>query len=108
MMTKKINELKQNKGIVRNKLKIKASINNAKIFKQIAKEYGSFAKYIWHFTNNQIIYEKHQTSSHLSDKISNDLKNKGMTFVGTTIIYAYLEAIGIINTHEENCFKHVK
>ncbi len=105
---KKINELKQNKGIVRNKLKIKASINNAKIFKQIAKEYGSFAKYIWHFTNNQIIYEKHQTSSYLSDKISNDLKNKGMTFVGTTIIYAYLEAIGIINTHEENCFKHVK
>ena len=104
----KINELKQNPGIIRNKLKIKASINNAKIFKKIEKEYGSFSKYIWGFTNNKIIYEIGKTSSELSDKISKDLKKKGMTFVGTTIIYAYLQAIGIVNSHDENCFKYKK
>ena len=104
----KINELKQNPGIIRNKLKIKASINNAKIFKQIKKEYGSFSKYIWGFTNGKIIYEIGKTSSELSDKISKDLKKRGMTFVGTTIIYAYLQAIGIINSHDENCFKYKK
>ena len=104
----KINELKENKGIIRNKLKIKASINNAKIFKKIEKEYGSFSKYIWSFTNNQIIYEIGKTSSELSDKISKDLKKKGMTFVGTTIIYAYLQAIGIVNSHDEKCFKYKK
>ena len=104
----KINELKQNPGIIRNKLKIKASINNAKIFKQIKKEYGSFSKYIWGFTNNQIIYETNKASSKLSDQISKDLKKKGMTFVGTTIIYAYLQAIGIVNSHDENCFKYKK
>ena len=97
----KINELKQNPGIIRNKLKIKASINNAKIFKEIGKEYGSFSKYIWGFTNNKIIYEIGKTSSELSDKISKDLKKQGMTFVGTTIIYAYLQAIGIVNSHDK-------
>ena len=104
----KINELKQNPGIIRNKLKIKASINNAKIFKKIEKEYGSFSKYIWGFTNGKIIYETNKISSKLSDQISKDLKKKGMTFVGTTIIYAYLQAIGIINSHDENCFKYKK
>ncbi len=104
----KIKELKQNPGIIRNKLKIKASINNAKIFKQIKKEYGSFSKYIWGFTNGKIIYEIGKTSSELSDKISKDLKKRGMTFVGTTIIYAYLQAIGIVNSHDENCFKYKK
>ena len=104
----KINELKQNPGIIRNKLKIKASINNAEIFKQIKKEYGSFSKYIWGFTNNQIIYETNKASSKLSDQISKDLKKRGMTFIGTTIIYAYLQAIGIVNSHDENCFKYKK
>ena len=104
----KISELIQNQDIIRNKLKIKASINNAKIFKKIEKEYGTFAKYIWSFTNNQIIYETNKTSSKLSDKISKDLKKKGMTFVGTTIIYAYLQAIGIINSHDKICFKYKK
>lgn len=102
----KIEELKQNKGIIRNKLKIKASINNAKIFKTIKQEYGSFAKYIWGFTKGKIIYENNKTSSELSDQISKDLQNRKMTFVGTTIIYAYLQAIGIINSHEKNCFKY--
>ncbi len=101
----KINELKENKGIIRNKLKIKASINNAKIFKEIQKEYKTFSNYLWGFTNGKITYETDKTSSELSDKISHDLKKKGMTFVGTTIIYAYLQATGVINSHDENCFK---
>lgn len=101
----KIEELLLNKDIIRNKLKIKASINNSKIFKNIQKEYSSFSNYIWSFTNNTIIYEYNKTSSELSDKISNDLKRRGMSFVGTTIIYSYLQAIGIINSHDKNCFK---
>ena len=102
----KIDELMNNEGIIRNKLKIKASINNSKIFINIKKEYGTFDKYIWHFTNNEIIKRRKkeiQTTSQLSDKISNDLKKRGMKFVGSTIIYSYLQAIGIINDHEQNC-----
>lgn len=101
----KINNLMNNKNIIRNKRKIIATINNAKIFKKIVKEYGSFKDYIWSFTNNQVIYGEYKTKNSLSDKISKDLKNRGMSFVGSTIIYSYLEAIGIINDHEKNCFK---
>ena len=104
----KIQELQNNAGIIRNKLKIKATINNSKIFKQIQKEYGSFDKYIWSFTNNKTIYEFDKVSSKLSDIISRDLKKRGMTFVGTIIIYSYLQAVGIINSHESQCFKHCK
>ena len=104
----KIQELQNNAGIIRNKLKIKATVNNSKIFKQIQKEYGSFDKYIWGFTNNKIIYEVDKVSSELSDTISRDLKKRGMTFVGTIIIYSYLQAVGIINSHESQCFKHSK
>ena len=104
----KIKELQNNEGIIRNKLKIKATINNSKIFKQIQKEYGSFDKYIWSFTNNETIYKLDKVSSELSDTISKDLKQRGMTFVGTIIIYSYLQAIGIINSHEPKCFKHHK
>ena len=104
----KINELLNNKNIIRNKLKIKAAINNSKIFIDIQKEYKSFSNYIWSFTNNNIIYENDKVSSELSDKISNDLKKRGMKFVGTVIIYSYLQAIGIINSHEENCFLYKK
>lgn len=104
----KIQELQNNAGIIRNKLKIKATINNSKIFKEIQKEYGSFDKYIWSFTNNQTIYEFDKVSSELSDIISRDLKKRGMTFVGTIIIYSYLQAVGIINSHETQCFKHCK
>ena len=104
----KIQELQNNAGIIRNKLKIKATINNSKIFKTIQKEYGSFDKYIWSFTNNEIIYEFDKVSSELSDNISRDLKKRGMTFVGTIIIYSYLQAVGIINSHESKCFKHCK
>ncbi len=100
----KINKLMNNKNIIRNKLKIKASIENSKIFKNIQKEYGSFNSYIWHFTNNKVIFENDKTTSDLSDEISNDLNKRGMKFVGSTIIYSYLQAIGVINSHYENCF----
>ena len=100
----KIKELEGNKDIIRNKLKIKASINNTKIFKDIKEEYGSFKNYLLTFTNNKIYYEINMASSELSDNLSKDLRKRGMTFVGTTIIYSYLQAIGIINSNEENCF----
>lgn len=100
----KINKLLNNTGIIRNELKIKASIMNAKIFMDIQKEYNSFSNYIWGFTNNEIIYNCMVTHNELSDKISKDLKKRGMKFVGTTIIYSYLQAIGIINDHEKNCY----
>lgn len=101
---KKITELMNNKKIVRNKLKIKAAIKNAQIFIDIQKEYKSFSNYIWSFSNNKIIYETSKTSSQLSDKVAQDLQNRGMKFVGTTIIYSYLQAIGVINSHEKGCF----
>lgn len=97
-------ELMNNKNIIRNKRKISATIKNAKIFMEIQKEYNSFSNYLWHFTNNKIIYETGKTTSNLSDQISKDLKKRGMSFVGTTIIYSYLQAIGMINSHEENCY----
>lgn len=105
----KINELLENKAIIRNKLKIKAMIKNAQVFIDIKKEYLSFANYIWHFTNHQIIKNKQDifpTHNELSDKISKDLYQRGMRFVGTVIIYSYLQAIGIINDHETTCFKY--
>lgn len=104
----KINELLENKDIIRNRLKIQAAINNAKVFLNIQKEYESFSNYIWNFTNNKIIYETDKTSSELSDKISNDLKKRGMKFVGTTIIYSYLQAIGILYSHDKDCFMYKK
>lgn len=101
---RKQEELINNKDIIRNKLKIKASINNAKIFKNIQIEFGSFKNYLFNFSGKDIIYENDKVSSILSDKISNDLIKRGMKFVGTTIIYSYLQAIGIINSHEKECF----
>jgi len=100
----KVQELLKNKNIIRNKLKINAAINNSKIFKEIQKEYGTFSRYIWNFTNNKTIYEIDKVSSELSDIISKDLKRRGMKFVGTTIIYSYLQAIGIIYSHEKDCY----
>lgn len=102
----KINELMSNPKIIRNKLKIVASINNSKIFKTIQKEFSSFDNYIWHFSDNKVIYEPYtkQTTSLLSDTISKDLKKRGMKFVGSTTIYSYLQAVGIINGHGEECF----
>lgn len=100
----KLEELRNNPGIIRNKLKISATVKNAKDFKNIIAEFGSFDKYIWGFTNYKIIYEYDKTTSDLSDTISKDLKKRGMSFVGSTIIYSYLQAVGIINSHEPQCF----
>ena len=105
---KKIEELMQNKGIIRNRRKITAAIKNAQIFMSIQKEYNTFSKYLWHFTEEKIIYEYNKTTSSLSDEISKDLYQRGMRFVGSTIIYSYLQAIGIINSHEPGCFCYRK
>ena len=104
----KIQELLENPKIIRNKLKINATVNNSQIFKEIQKEYHTFSNYIWHFTENKIIYEVDKTSSELSDTISKDLKKRGMKFVGTTIIYSYLQAIGVIYSHEMECYLKIK
>ena len=100
----KIEELRNNPGIIRNKLKIKASIKNSKIFKEITLEYGTFADYLKSFTKGQIIYETDRVTNELSDEISKDLQKRGMKFVGSVIIYSYLQAIGIIYSHEKECF----
>ena len=97
-----------NSMIIRNKLKIKAMIENAKIYKNIQSEFGSFHKYLKTFTDDKIIYEYDRTTSDLSDKISNDLKKRGMKFVGSTVIYSYLQAIGIIYSHQKDCFMYKK
>lgn len=103
---KKKQELISNAEIIRNKLKVNASVNNAKIFRDIKNEFGTFYNYLKTFTNGETYYEVGQTSSELSDKISKDLKKRGMKFVGTTIIYSYLQAIGIINSHDKDCFMY--
>lgn len=105
---KKIDELVNNKGIIRNKLKIGASINNSIIFKSIEEEYGSFYDYLLSFSGNKILYENDKTTNKLSDMLSNDLKRRGMKFVGSTIIYSYLQAIGLINSHFKECFLYQK
>lgn len=103
----KIAELRENKGIIRNKLKIKAAIRNASIFLDIQKECGSFSDYLWHFTDHKVIRSDGKelpVSTPLSDAISKDLYERGMRFVGTVIIYSYLQAVGIVNDHSEECF----
>lgn len=100
----KLEELAQDKRIIRNRRKIAASVDNARAFMKIQEEFGTFAKYIWHFTDGQVIYENDKTTSALSDRISADLKKRGMKFVGSTIVYSYLQAIGVLYSHEEGCF----
>ena len=100
----KKNELMNNPGIIRNKLKINASINNSKIFKSIQDEYGTFHNYLKQFTKDKIIYEVDKTTNELSDIISYDLSKRGMKYVGSTIIYSFLQAIGIIYSHDKECY----
>ncbi len=105
----KIAELLNNPNIIRSKSKILASINNAKIFIQIQKEFGSFSNYIWSFTDGKVIKnttDNLPVSTALSDNISKDLKKRGMKYTGTVIIYSYLQAIGVVNDHETECFKY--
>jgi len=101
---KKIIELLNDKEIIRNKLKINASINNSKIFKEIVNEYGTFHNYLKTFAKDKRIYEIDRTTNDLSDNVSKDLKKRGMKFVGSTIIYSYLQAIGIIYSHDKDCY----
>ena len=104
----KIGELCQNPGIIRNRLKIRAAVNNARVFREIRQEYGSFSAYLWHWTEDKVIYENDKVSSPLSDKVSKDLQKRGMKFVGTVIIYSYMQAVGVIYSHEPGCFlEHV-
>lgn len=103
---KKVEELRSNEGIIRHKGKITSAINNAKIFIEIQDEFGSFDEYIWGFTDGEIIKAEFLTESDLSKSISKDLKKRGMKFVGPTIIYSYLESIGVIDNHQKDCFKY--
>ena len=108
---KKLGELLLNPGIIRNQLKLKASINNAQKFLDVVKEFGSFDSYIWSFSKGKTIYNRFTQLSELpaktelSDRISLDLKKRGFKFVGSTIIYAHLQAIGVVNDHLVSCFR---
>lgn len=112
--TKKIRELLHNEGIVRNRLKIASAVRNAKVFVGIQEAFGSFDIYIWGFVNGKPINNKWKRMSNLpahtelSDKISEDLKRRGMNFVGSTIIYAIMQTIGMVNDHEVKCFRYDK
>lgn len=108
----KYEELLQDAGIIRNKLKIKATITNAQLFIKVQEEFGSFSKYIWDFTNGKPItnkFEKREevpATTELSDAISKDLKKRGFKFVGSTVIYAHMQATGMVNDHTTDCFRY--
>ncbi|MEC3964831.1 DNA-3-methyladenine glycosylase I [Flagellimonas halotolerans] len=108
----KIDELLQDPGIIRNKLKVNATVSNASAFMEIQEEFGSFSKYIWGFVENKPIKNKLQNykdapaTTSLSDSISKDLKKRGFKFVGSTVIYAHMQATGMVNDHEVNCFRY--
>ncbi|MEM6514986.1 MAG: DNA-3-methyladenine glycosylase I [Bacteroidota bacterium] len=108
----KVNELLKDASIVRNKLKIKATITNAIAFMQIQQEFGSFSEYIWGFIDGKPIknsfkdYRDAPANTQLSDKISKDLKKRGFKFVGSTVVYAHMQATGMVNDHETSCFRY--
>lgn len=108
----KFQELIQNKGIIRNRLKIKAAITNAQAFLKVREEFGNFSDYIWRFVNgkpikNQISnYNQLPANTPLSDTISMDLKKRGFKFVGRTVVYAHMQAAGMVNDHETSCFRY--
>lgn len=107
---KKIAELLQNEGIVRNKLKINAVVTNARAYLAVVEEFGSFSSYIWSFVNGEPIQNRFKnlsevpTTTEISDKLSKDLKKRGFKFVGSTICYAFMQAVGMVNDHIETCF----
>ena len=108
----KYESLLQDAGIVRNKLKIRSAISNAQLFMEVQQEFGSFSKYIWAYVDDKPIINKFKerkdvpATSLLSDEISKDLKKRGFKFVGSTIIYAYMQATGMVNDHTIDCFKY--
>ncbi len=109
---RKINSLMKDAGIIRNKLKIESAVTNAKAFIEVRKQFGTFNKYIWGFVNDKPIINNHRklsdlpSSTKLSDLISSDLKKRDFKFVGTTIIYAHMQATGMVNDHTTNCFRY--
>jgi DNA-3-methyladenine glycosylase I len=107
---KRRSALMKDAGIVRNKLKIESAVTNAQAFLELQKEFGSFDRYLWAYVDGQpvvqirAVHERLPASTELSDKISKDLKKRGFRFVGTTIIYAFLQAVGVVNDHDRDCF----
>src|SRR5690606_21583598 len=106
----KVDELLLNEGIIRHRGKIEAAINNAKLFHEIQNEYESFSNYIWHFVNNEPILNGFQTlqdvtaKTEISDQIAKDLKKRGFKFMGSTTVYAFMQAVGLVNDHVSDCF----
>ncbi len=109
---RKINSLLKDEGIIRNKLKVKSAVTNAKAFLEVRKEFGTFNKYIWNFVNGKPIQNKYKSlkeipvRTELSDLISKDLKKRGFRFVGSTIVYAHMQATGMVNDHVVECFRY--
>ena len=109
---RKINFLLRDSGIIRNKLKIESAITNARAFIEVRKEFGSFNTYIWKFTGNRPIHNRFESlkeipaRTELSDVISKDLKKRGFKFVGSTIVYAHMQATGMVNDHTTSCFRY--
>lgn len=107
----KIQELLQDTGIIRNKLKVRATVSNAIAFLKVQKEFGTFSDYIWSFTNGKVLDSNPQTMSDIpatspeSDALSKDLKKRGFKFVGSTIMYAHMQATGMVNDHIESCWR---
>lgn len=112
--SKKKRELLKNPGIIRNKLKIESAVHNARVFMDIQKEYGSFDEYVWKFVNGKVKINKQKsmadmpTTTEESDALSKNLKKRGMKFVGSTTMYAFMQAIGMVNDHEQKCFRYNK
>lgn len=111
---KKIEKILLDPGVIRNRLKIESTVSNAKAFIEIQREFGSFDRYIWGFVEGRPIYTSFRkmkdfpSNTDLSDRISKDLKKRGFRFVGSTIIYAYMQAVGITQDHSTDCFLHQK
>lgn len=108
----KIASLLQDEGIIRNKLKVRATVSNAIAFMKVQDEFGSFSKYVWDFVDGKPIKNKIQhykdapANTVISDALSKDLKKRGFKFVGSTVVYAYMQATGMVNDHEVNCFRY--
>lgn len=108
----KIAELLQNSGIIKNKLKVRSAVTNAQAFIEVRKEFGTFSKFIWSFVDNKPIQNKWKilrelpAKTELSEKISKDLKKRGFRFVGPTIVYAFMQAVGMVNDHTIDCYRY--
>jgi DNA-3-methyladenine glycosylase I len=111
---KKIAQLLQNPGIIRNKLKVNSAVQNARAFLDLRKEFGTFDEYIWQFVNGRTIHNTWKSMKEIpaktseSDAMSKDMKNRGFNFVGSTICYAYMQAAGMVNDHTTECFRHME